>query len=68
MNAIHNKLNRFFFACYNNLEVYLILYVLPLNLLFGVLLLLEFKDVFVKVELELLVSVVDAQLLEAVLL
>jgi hypothetical protein len=39
---------------------------LPLEVLLGVLLLLQLEDVLVEVELQCLVGVVDAQLLEAV--
>lgn len=39
----------------------------PINLLLRVLLLLELEDVLVKIELQVLVRVVDAQLLETVL-
>lgn len=39
---------------------------LPLEVLLGVLLLLQLEDVLVEVELQRLVRVVDAQLLEAI--
>lgn len=42
--------------------------VLPRNLLLDVFLLLQLEDVFVEVELQVFVGVVDAQLLETVLL
>lgn len=41
---------------------------LPLDSLFGVLLLLELENVLVEVELQILVGVVDAQLLKTVFL
>lgn len=39
----------------------------PINLLLCILLLLELKDVFIKIKLQVLVCVIDAQLFEAVL-
>lgn len=39
----------------------------PINLLFCILLLLEFKDVFIKIKLQILVCIIDAQLFEAIL-
>ena len=41
---------------------------LPIDALFGVLLLLKLENVFVEVELQVLVGVVDAQLFETVFL
>ena len=41
---------------------------LPLDAFFGVLLLLKLENVFIKVELQILVGVIDAQLFETVFL
>ena len=41
---------------------------LPLDAFFGVLLLLKLENVFVEVELQILVGVIDAQLLKTVFL
>ncbi|MPC26389.1 hypothetical protein E2C01_019525 [Portunus trituberculatus] len=49
-------------------STHLELNVLPVNLLLGILLLLQLEDVLIEVKLQLLIGIVDAQLLKTVLL